>query len=316
MRLVLMGTGPFGVPTFRRLYETAHEIVAVVTRPVPPARGRRKAQPSPVRELARERGTPILDPASVNTDEARAALTALQADLMIVCDFGQILAASTLATARLGGVNLHGSLLPAYRGAAPINWALYHGDVETGVSVIHMTPRVDAGPVIAQASTPIGGDETAPEVEERLSTLGATLVPEALDAVERGDAVAMPQDPTLVSKAPRLKKSDGLLDWSRPAKALHDHVRAFAPWPGAFTFWLREGKEPLRLALGPIETADGSGAPGTVLEAARERLVVAAGEGACRLTAVQPAGKRMMAAAEFLRGHAVGVSDRFGAANP
>ncbi len=312
MRLILMGTGPFGVPTFRQLYATSHEIVAVVTRPQRPAHGRRKAEPSPVRDLALERGTRVLAPDSVNTDEARAEFEALRADLMVVCDFGQILAASTLATARQGGVNLHGSLLPAYRGAAPINWALYHGETETGVSVIHMTPRVDAGPLIAQASTPIGPDETADELEERLSALGAPLVAEAIDAIARGEAEEIEQDPALVSKAPRLKKSDGLVDWSRSARALHDHVRAFVPWPRAFTFWLRDGAEPLRLVLGPLEVVEGSGTPGTVLEAEGERLVVAAGEGACRLTSVQPAGKRMLSAAEFLRGYHPHVGDRFG----
>lgn len=312
MRLILMGTGPFGVPTFRRLYETKHDIVAVVTKPKRPARGRRKAEPSPVRDLALENGTPLLSPQSVNTDEARAEFGALQADLLVVCDFGQILAATTLATARLGGVNLHGSLLPAYRGAAPINWALYHGETETGVSVIHMTPRVDAGPLIAKASTLIGAHEMADALEERLSALGAPLVAEAIDAIEAGTAKEIEQDASLVSKAPRLKKSDGLLDWSRPAQALHDHVRAFVPWPRAFTFWLREGAEPLRLVLGPLEVVEASGAAGTILEAHGDRLVLAAGRGACRLTSLQPAGKRMLSAAEFLRGYHPGVGERFG----
>jgi len=271
--------------------------------------------PSPVRDMATQQGTPILDPESVNTDEARAALTALGADLLVVCDFGQILSAETLATARAGGVNLHGSLLPAYRGAAPINWALYHGESEAGVSVIHMTPRVDAGPVIAQGRVPIGPDETAPELEERLSALGADLVPEAIDAIERGDAAPIAQDPAQVSKAPRLKKTDGLLDWSRSAQALHDHVRAMEPWPRAHTFWLRAEGEPLRLGVGPIEVVgsrqDGA-APGRVLEAADDSLVVVAGEGACRITAVQPAGKRMLTAAEFLRGYGLALGDVLG----
>lgn len=315
MRLILMGTGPFGVPTFRRLYETAHEVVAVVTRPARPERGRRKAVPSPVREMALEQGTAVLDPESVNTDEARAALLVLQADLLVVCDFGQILSAETLATARLGGVNLHSSLLPAYRGAAPINWALYHGESETGVSVIHMTPRVDAGPVIAQGATPVGPEETAPELEQRLSELGAGLVPGAIDAIERGDATPIPQDPAQVSKAPRLKKTDGLLEWHRSAQALHDQVRALEPWPRTYTFWLRKEGEPLRLGVGPIEVVgsrqDGA-APGRVLEAEGDRLVVMAGAGACRITALQPAGKRMQTAGEFLRGHRIAVGDEFG----
>ena len=201
MRLVPMGTGPFGVPTFRSLYDTDHQIVAVVTGPLR-SRGRRAPAPGPVRQLAEEQGTPIFDPQDVNGEEARARLSEYGADLLVVCDYGQILSAETLATTRLGGVNLHGSLLPKYRGAAPINWAVYHGETETGVSVIHMTPKVDAGPVIEQARTPIAPDETAADVEARLSQLGPDCILRAIEALDAGRAQPVPQDPALASKAP------------------------------------------------------------------------------------------------------------------
>jgi methionyl-tRNA formyltransferase len=235
--------------------------------------------------------------------------------LLVVCDYGQILSAETLATARLGGVNLHGSLLPKYRGAAPVNWAVYHGETETGVSVIHMTPKVDAGPVIEQARMPIGPDETAADVEARLSQLGPDCVLRAVDALASGTAQPLPQDPALASKAPRIKKSDGLIDWGRPAEAVRNQVRAMEPWPKSYTFWHRPKGAPMRLIVGPVkavETSDPDASPGTVLEAPGDRIVVAAGEGAVVLQAVQPAGKRMLPVGEFLRGYHVLPGERFG----
>ncbi|MFW5693067.1 MAG: methionyl-tRNA formyltransferase [Thermoguttaceae bacterium] len=311
----MMGTGPFAVPTFRALYETHHVVAALVTAPLRRHRGKLVEPVSPIRDIAHEHGTPIVDPDDVNTDAARARLAEFRPDLFVVCDYGQILSAATLATARLGGVNLHGSLLPKYRGAAPINWAIYHGERETGVSVIHMIPQVDAGPVIAQARTDIGPDETAEQVEVRLAELGGWLMRRAIDAVEAGRLEAMPQDPNLASRAPRLKKSDGAIDWSRPARALKNQVRALEPWPKCYTHWLRDDAPPVRLILGPCDVAEGAACdapPGTVLEAAGDRLVIAAGEGAIALRAVQPAGKRRMPIAEFLRGHRLKPGDRLG----
>ena len=171
----MMGTGPFAVPTFRVLYETHHVVVALVTAPLRRHRGKLVAPVSPIRDIAHEHETPIFDPDDVNTDSARRRLAEFEPELLVVSDYGQILSADTLATARLGGVNLHGSLLPKYRGAAPINWAIYHGERETGVSVIHMTPQVDAGPVIAQAKTEIGPDETAEQVASTTAAHGSYI---------------------------------------------------------------------------------------------------------------------------------------------
>jgi len=314
MRLVMMGTGPFAVPAFSGLYESGHPIVAMVTKPSEAHVGRGPVAPSPIRDLAHLHGTPIFDPADVNSEPARSRLAEFQADLLVVCDYGQILAAATLATARFGGLNLHGSLLPRYRGAAPIPWAIYHGETETGVSVIHMTPAVDAGPVIAQAATPIGPEETAAELEHRLSEMGAWLLRRAIDSVEAGRLDALPQDPALASKAPRLKKTDGLIDWTRPAAAIKNHVRALEPWPKTYSFWHRQSGPPMRLIVGPVSVeAERPGAvPGTVLDAAGERLVIAAGQGAVALSTVQPAGKRVLSVAEFLRGNRVRPGDTFG----
>jgi methionyl-tRNA formyltransferase len=269
-----------------------------------------------MRDIAAEHATQIVDPESVNTDEARRRLRELEADLLVVCDFGQILSAETLATTPLGGINIHGSLLPKYRGAAPINWAIYHGETETGVSVIHMTPKLDAGPVIAQGSTPIGPEETAEELEPRLAEIGAQLVRECLDQFAADAVEPLAQDSSQASKAPRLKKSDGLIHWDRTAAQIKNHVRAVQPWPKACAFWHRADGTPLRLIIGPVSPdapLETPVAPGTVLEASEDRLCVAAADRAVLLTSLQPAGKRMLPAAEFLRGYHVQPGDTFGA---
>lgn len=304
LRLVMMGTGPFAAPTFQALYETPHEVVLLVTKPLVQAPGRKPPPESPLREIARAHGTPIFDPPQINTPEARETLSQYRPDLLVVADYGFILAPETLSVASLGGINLHGSLLPKYRGAAPINWALYHGERETGVTVIHMTPQLDAGPCIAQAETPIEPEETAVELEARLAQLGAPLVCRAIDDLQAGRASPVPQDNKLATKAPRLKKTDGLVDWSRPAAAIKDQVRAMEPWPKTYTFWHRSG-EPMRLILGRVSVLDepASAPPGTVVRSSGSELLIATGEGLLKIEQLQPSGKRMLTAEEFLRGY-------------
>jgi methionyl-tRNA formyltransferase len=315
MRLLMMGTGPFAAPTFRELFETHHEVLALVCSPLRSPRGKESLALSPMRDIAHEQGLPIFDPEHINDSRSQQQLSAYDADLMVVCDYGQILAAETLATARMGGINLHASLLPKYRGAAPINWAIYDGQRQTGVTVIHMTPRVDAGPCIAQAETDIDPEETAVELEARLAVLGAWLVRRTLDAMEAGRMEALQQDPALASKAPRLKKTDGLIFWYRPAEAIKDHIRAMEPWPKTYTFWHRHSGPPMRLIFGPVkveETPEQATPPGTVLRADEHGLAIAAGHGAVVLQTVQPAGKRVMSIEEFLRGYPVQPGDLFG----
>lgn len=314
MRLVMMGTGPFAVPTFQRLFEARHAVVALVTGPRK-WRGNKPVAASPLRDVAHQHGVTIYDPPDINTEEAQQRLTGFQADLHVVCDYGQVLSAATLATARLGGINLHASLLPKYRGAAPINWAIYHGEKETGVSVIHMTPRVDAGPVIAQGRTPIEDGETAEQLEARLAEIGSWLIHRVIDTLESGKPESLPQDSALASRAPRLKKTDGLIDWTCSAEAVRNHIRAFIPWPKSYTFWRRAGSAPLRLIVGPVEIAGESPArvqPGTVAEGDGNRVVVATGAGCVALSSLQPAGKREMDIREFQLGYRLEPGDRFG----
>lgn len=316
LRLVVMGTGAFAVPMLRAVLASRHCVVGVVARPEVPGPGNRPPPPSPVRREAQSHDLKVFDPAKINTDAARDVLRSWQPDLLVVADYGQILRPATLAVAPLGGINLHGSLLPKYRGAAPVNWALYHGETETGVSVLHMTPEMDAGPCLAQRKVAVDPDETAVELEARLAELGAPLVCQAIDALQQGTAQAVPQDEALATYAPRLQKSDGALDWARTARQIKDHVRAMQPWPRTFTFWHRAGSEPLRLIVGRVAVREGDAAaePGTVLAAAGDQLHVATGSGVVAIEQVQPAGKRMLTAGEYLRGYGVRVGDRFGPA--
>jgi methionyl-tRNA formyltransferase len=330
MRLIMLGTGPFAVPTLRALAASAHDVALVVTRP---PRGR-NPQASPLQRVADELALNAWSPDTVNHPDAGQRLSSLEADLLVVCDYGEILRPATLATARLGGVNLHGSLLPKYRGAAPVQWALLRGETETGNSVIQMTPGLDAGPCLGQQRVAIDPDEDAGQLEARLAALGAGLVCEVVDQLAAGTARPIEQDTSQASKAPRLTKEHGAVDWSRSAAEIKNLVRAVRPWPRAYTFWHRtdspEGP-PLRLNIdrvmlqtsgeaasvawdSPGRAAGSlSAPPGTVL-AATKQLVVATGEGTLGILELQPAGKRTMPAAEFLRGNRVAAGDRFGPA--
>ncbi len=318
MRLMMMGTGPFAVPTFNSLLDSSHEVIALVTRPVEQARGRRKTPANPMRDVAESRDVPIMAPPSVNDQAARDEIQALHADLFVVCDYGQILSPETLAISQLGGINLHGSLLPRYRGAAPVNWAIYNGDPETGVTVIHMSPKLDAGPCLVKRSLAIDASEDAVQLEERLSQLGVQPVHESIEMLanwDRESPIGEAQDPTLATKAPRIKKNDGLVDWSRSAEQIRNQVRAFKPWPGTFSYWHRESGEPMRLIFDQVSVSDlndEQANPGQVVQCDGKRLIVAASQSTLSIDKVQPAGKRAMAIDEFLRGHKVCSGERFG----
>jgi methionyl-tRNA formyltransferase len=310
VRLIMLGTGPFAVPTLEALAASRHEVALVVTRP-PTGRA---ATAGPLQRTAESLKLPVWSPATVNAPDAQARLKQLSPDLLVVCDYGEILRPETLATARLGGINLHGSLLPKFRGAAPVQWAILRGERETGNSVIQMTPGLDAGPCLAQQRTPIEPDEDAEQLEARLAAMGAAAVLQVVDALEAGVAQPVAQDAAQASKAPRLKKEQGAIDWSRPAQEIKNQVRGLRPWPRAYTFLHRANSEPLRLnidrvCLSPVE--QGRSVPGELLESA-ERIVVATGTTPLEIAVLQPAGKRAMSAADFLRGYRPQVGERFG----
>ncbi len=322
MKIIVMATGPFAVPAIDWLQESPHEIVLLVTRPIEDAGRRRKTVPNPARELVESWGdTPVIDPASVNTDEVREQLQRYHADLLFVCDFGQILSRDTLATAKLGGINLHGSLLPKYRGAAPINWAVWNGETETGVTVIHMTPRLDSGPMLVQKKLVIGNEETAEELEPRMADLGVSAVAESIVMLTSWDGqqmIGIHQEKGQVTKAPRIRKQQGQLDWDRSAQQLFNQIRAFQPWPGSFTWWLPADRPPLRLIVHRAAVVDepGDQLPGVVTAVSESAITLACGQGQLQLLEIQPAGKRRMPVSEFLRGRAVSGGDQFGNIDP
>lgn len=307
MRIILLGTGPFAVPSLRAIQASEHEILVAVSRP---PRGR-KPLPAPVQVAAESLGIPDWQPETVNSDEARTRLRELQADLLVVCDYGEILKSETLATARLGGINLHGSLLPKYRGAAPVQWAVLNGDRETGNTVIQMTPGLDAGPALGVDRVAIDPDETAGELEVRLAELGAALVLRVVEELATGTESPVEQDKSQATKAPRLAKEHGKIDWSRSALEIKNQVRALQPWPRAFTDWHRSTDGPLRLIVHRAALCDerfSDSSPGSVVSTIGQ-LVVTTGDGFLSLLEVQPAGKRLMRAEEFLRGNPMQVGD-------
>lgn len=308
MRIVMMGTGPFAVPTLESLWQSDHDVAALVTRPTKPAASKKTILVNPMREVAEAHGLPVMDPEDLNTPAAQAAVAAYAPDLLVVCDYGQILSSESLAVAPLGGINLHGSLLPKYRGAAPVNWAILNGDVETGVTVIHMTPRLDAGPCLSALRTPLQSNEDAVELERRLALLGVDAVQEAMELLEDWDGVApigVIQDQSLATRAPRLRKQDGLLDWTRSADEIYNQVRGLKPWPGTYTFvpTPKRGAQRVIVDTVAVEDGDATAPPGTIVHADAKRLTVATASHPLSILRLQPAGKRLMTAEEYLRGN-------------
>ena len=310
----MLGTGDFALPMFDHLCDSGHQVVALLTQPDRPQGRKQELIASQIKQSALARGIAVLQPENVNAQESLEQIHQLRPDLLVTAAYGQILSAELLAIPILGGINLHGSILPAYRGAAPVARAIQHGETETGVTVIRITPRIDAGGMIAVARTPIGPDETAGELEHRLAMLGAPLILQVIAAIAANTARIIPQDRSKVTRAPKLTKEDGFIDWSLPAPAVHNLVRAMQPWPLCSTTWISRdpsSKGPLRLLIHqtrPIESAN-QGPPGTVVESLADRLIVAAGTAAVRLLVLQLPGKKPLAAADFLRGHRVQSGD-------
>ena len=321
-RLILMGTGPFAVPAFDALCEAGHEIALVVTRPAIANRSRKGPPPSPVRDFAARHGFTLFDPESINTPASIARLADERAALLVVCDYGQILSSDALATAPLGGINLHGSLLPAYRGAAPVQWAVLNGDEFAGISIIHMTPKLDGGPVLATARIPIESHDTSGTLEAKLATLGIepTLASVELLAQWNGvTEIGTPQDKSLVSRAPRLSKPSGQIDWNRSAAEIDRHIRGMQPWPGAFTdVTISADRQPLRIAVrtATIESsfAPPSATPGLLLDDHHLRIATgpALSPGVIRIDRLQPAGRNEVTAEEFIRGYRIRSGAIFG----
>lgn len=309
LRVVYFGTPAFAVPTLEALLGSHHQVVAVVTQPDRPrGRGQRVAD-APVKALARARSVPVLQPDRLKDPAVLDLIRALAPDLGVVAAYGRILPQALLDIPRLGLLNVHASLLPKYRGAAPVHRAVMAGETVTGVTIMRVVLALDAGPMLAARERAIGSDETSEEVERALARLGAPLLVDAAEALAAGRAVETPQDETGATYAARITKADGAIDWRRPAEALRNQVRGLHPWPHAFG--VLDGTRYL-IHRAALAAGAGGAEPGTVVEATSDAFVVAAGGGtALRLVTIQPEGKRPMAARDFLAGRRILAGARF-----
>ena len=348
LRIVFFGTPAFAVPTLDALLAAApHAVVGVVTQPDRPrGRGRQRSQ-APVKARAIAAGLPLLQPERMKDDAFLQSLSAWNADLGVVAAYGKILTDAILAVPRLGIINVHGSLLPRYRGAAPVHRAIIDGEISTGITIMRVVKALDAGPMLAKDRRAIGPDETSEEVERDLARIGSRLLVAVVDQIARGNPRETPQDEALATYAHRLTKDDGVIDWTWPAPRIQNLIRGLHPWPHAFSFLqgkrfiLRrsavEATGPNRLrsvsgrqegpglpstdigvgqvSLDPPKLSEvGVNPPGTIVEATGDRLIVAAGDGLLRIVEIQAEGKRPMGAREFLAGHRLTAGDRFTAA--
>lgn len=302
MRILFMGTPDFAVPSLKALVATGHEVVGVFCQPDKP-RNRMKVTACPVKEYAVSQNIPVYQPAKLRDGEAMGIVQGLAPELIVVAAYGRILPDEMLAYPAMGCINVHSSLLPKFRGAAPINWAILTGEAETGVTIMHMAHDLDAGDIILQRTTPIDPDETADVLYGRLAELGGELVVEAVEALADGTAARTPQDNAQATLAPMLTRELSPIDFSRPARAIHDQVRGLYPWPSA-TMEL-DGVRCKVLRTAVTEETTGK-TPGTIVQADKKGLKIACGDGkVLELVTIQPDGKKAMAATAFLMGHPI-----------
>lgn len=312
----MMGTGAFAEPTFEALLQSRHTVLGLVTNPDRPS-GKTMEMERSIKKRAIDAGLPVFQPLNINAPESIVQLREqFQPDIFVVAAYGQILSKDVLSLPVRGGINVHSSLLPRYRGAAPIAWAIYHGEVETGVTIIRMTPRMDAGEMLAQVVEPIRADDTAGSLESRLAAAGASLALKVLDQIEAGTEQGIPQDMTKVTKAPKLNKEMGLVDYRRTASEVDCQIRAFQPWPTAYTYWHKGHGATLRMLVLRAEPATGEHTArpaGEVVAVLSDRVQIACGKGTVlNLLRVQPSGKKPQDVVEFLRGYRVQVGHCFG----
>lgn len=304
-----MGTPQAAVPTLRRCLDDGHEVVAVWTQPDKPAGRGNKVSFSPVKEFALSRGLGVFQPARIKNDEAKQLFASHDAEVAVVVAYGRILPEEFLRAPRRGCINVHFSLLPLYRGAAPANWAIVNGETETGVTTMFIEPTLDTGPILLQEKTPIGEKETAPELMDRLAEIGATLLGETLSKLD--ELTPRPQHDRDASFAPILKKEDGLIDWSHSAFEIERRIRGFQPWPNAYTSF--NSKSLILWEAQPSISVTSGIANGELIVAHRDELVVQCGQRtALRVLEVQPEARKRMAARDFINGMRVKVGDRFG----
>ena len=311
LKIIFMGTAELACASLTALLQTPDfALLAVVTQPDRPAGRDLKLQPSPVKKVALAASLPVLQPERARNPEFLEELRALAPDLIVVAAYGQILPKTILDLPRFGCVNVHTSLLPKYRGAAPIQWAILNGEAQTGVTIMKVAPSLDSGDILTQSTTEISAVDNAATLHDRLAILGAQLLVPTIRDFVAGKIVPRSQVEAEATHVRKISKEDGHLDWTQPARAMWNRIRALTPWPGAFTFQKAEPKARL-LKVWQVEVEENlSGQPGEVLSADKSGLVVACGTGALRILSLQREGGRRLAAGEFLAGHAVPVGER------
>jgi len=309
LRIVFFGTPAFAVPTLDALLSSAHTVVGVVTQPDRPRGRGQKPSAAPVKARALASSLPVLQPDRLKSPDFVVAFADLRPDLAVVAAYGKILPESLIATPRLGMINVHASLLPKYRGAAPVHRAIINDESETGVTIMRVVKALDAGPMMATVRRPIGADDTSDAVEADLARLGAPLLVSVVDQLAEGRATETPQDDSAATYASRLTKDDGIVDWRWPARRIHNLIRGLHPWPHAFSHL--DGRR-LILLRSAADQEPSDAQPGTVLDASGDRLTVATGRGRLHLLQLQPEGKRALSAREFLAGHRVPAGAAFG----
>lgn len=309
LRIVYFGTPAFAVPSLEALLHSRHDVVAVVSQPDRPRGRGQQLRPTPTKQIALHHHVPVLQPTRIKDDAFLQQIRDVSPDLGVVAAFGRILPDVLLNIPPLGMINVHASLLPKYRGAAPVHRAVLAGDAETGVTIMRVVTELDAGPTFSATVVPIPSDATSGEIEAALAVAGAALLVEVVDAMANGRAVETPQDHARATHAAKITKEEGVIDWTTPAAVIHDKVRGLQPWPLASTT-LHGARYVIRRSV----VADGrSEPPGTIVTAHGDDLIVAAGEGtSLRILELQPEGRRAMAVREFLAGHRLTIGDRFG----
>ncbi len=305
MKILFMGTPDFAVPSLDALAAVGHQLVGAFSQPDKPKNRGMKLQPTPVKVCAERLGVPVFQPTKLRDGTALETIRQLDPDLIVVAAYGRILPQEILDYPRLGCINVHSSLLPKYRGAAPIHWAILNGEKETGVTIMHMALALDAGDIIRQRTTPIDPDETVEDLHDRLAQLGAELLVETVAQLADGTATRTPQEESQVTLAPMLSRALSPMDWTRPARALHDQVRGLIPWPAAVTEL--GGVRCKILATTVLDETTGK-APGSVVAADKTGLKLACGDGrVLRIDRLQADGGKRLAAADYLRGHPIPV---------
>lgn len=307
MRILFMGTPEFAVPSLKALVEAGHELCGVFTQPDKPKNRGMKLMPTPVKEYAITRNIPVFQPAKLRDGTALRLIEQLKPTLIVVAAYGRILPDDILAFPRLGCINVHSSLLPQYRGAAPIHWAVLNGESETGVTIMHMAADLDAGDIIAAAAVPIDPNETVEALHDRLAVLGACLLTKAVADIAAGRATRTPQDHSKATLAPMLSRELSFMNWHRPAADLHNQVRGLIPWPAAVAVFGGIRCKVLASHV-PVETTEKT--PGTILDAGKDGIKVACGGGSVlAIDELQPDGGKRMKAADYVRGHPILVGD-------